>query len=613
MYISELSIRNFRCFGGENPYIIRFNKGLNALVGENDSGKTAIIDALRIALGTTDQSWYHLEQTDFYNENENLEIEISIKFAELSTMEQAAFLECLTHEDHKPVLYLHYTFKYLQRYVPSRIYSTVSSGPKHDGAAPSSLARELIRATYLRPLRDAYTNMQSGRGSRLAQVLLGVEELNNGIQEYREGIELEKLSLTGLAELSNQLLSKNIQIQSANKKIGDTLSQKMLLVGDKVETSIQVSNTGLTEKAKLKSLLEKLDLKARTDHHAGKVGLGTSNIMSMACELLLNSSDEVSSFLLIEEPEAHIHVPRQMRLIRSLQEEAEDSAHQIILTTHSPVLASMINLKNISIVRNAKVFPLGADYTELRSGDYAYLERFLDSTKANMFFAKGVIIVEGPSEELLFPSIARLIGLDLTAYGITIVNTRGIGLNRFSKIFQRKTEPLLAVPVACVTDRDIAPDCAKTLGYVKEGHKSESDISDMDEYVRGIRSKSDGQFVKTFVSDHWTLEYDLAFSGLQEELVEATLRTWPEIEAARRNSKREELHNKMLKFENKKEQCAYLTHLISQRSKPTVAQELGIVLEEKYEGRKAELISKLPKYIVDAILYAVTGSVAADV
>ncbi len=49
MYISELKISNFRCFDG-TEHIIRFNKGLSVLVGENDSGKTAIIDAIRIAL-----------------------------------------------------------------------------------------------------------------------------------------------------------------------------------------------------------------------------------------------------------------------------------------------------------------------------------------------------------------------------------------------------------------------------------------------------------------------------------------------------------------------------------------------------------------------------------
>ena len=79
MYLAELKIKNFRCFD-ENYHIIKFNKGLNVLVGENDSGKSAIIDAIRYVLGTTDMSWYRLNAEDFYNENTSSEIEIICKF-----------------------------------------------------------------------------------------------------------------------------------------------------------------------------------------------------------------------------------------------------------------------------------------------------------------------------------------------------------------------------------------------------------------------------------------------------------------------------------------------------------------------------------------------------
>ena len=61
MYISEIKIRNFRGFDA-NEHVIYFGKGLNVLVGENDSGKSAVIDAIRIALGVTDQSWIFTEK-----------------------------------------------------------------------------------------------------------------------------------------------------------------------------------------------------------------------------------------------------------------------------------------------------------------------------------------------------------------------------------------------------------------------------------------------------------------------------------------------------------------------------------------------------------------------
>ena len=68
MYLSSLCIRNFRCFDNTD-HVIPFNPGLTVLVGENDSGKSAILDAIRIVLGTTDYVRIRIEASDFYNED----------------------------------------------------------------------------------------------------------------------------------------------------------------------------------------------------------------------------------------------------------------------------------------------------------------------------------------------------------------------------------------------------------------------------------------------------------------------------------------------------------------------------------------------------------------
>ena len=113
-----------------------------------------------------------------------------------------------------------------------------------------------------------------------------------------------------------------------------------------------MAGTNSNDLQKMITLLEKLDLAVDKNASAmqGKVGLGTSNIMSMACELLLHREAEAakkSSFLLVEEPEAHVHAQRQLKLIQSLENEAESKNQQIIMTTHSPLLASVVKLGNI--------------------------------------------------------------------------------------------------------------------------------------------------------------------------------------------------------------------------------------------------------------------------
>ncbi len=107
-------------------------------------------------------------------------------------------------------------------------------------------------------------------------------------------------------------------------------------------------------------------------------------------------------------------------------------------------------------------------------------------------------------------------------------------MNRFSGIFQRKNEEmLLEIPVACITDRDVMPDCAPQLCInddyadktkwpdAKRKWKTESEIIDKEKYIKTICDKSDGQRVKTFVANQWTFEYDLAYAGLSEELIDA--------------------------------------------------------------------------------------------
>ncbi len=623
MYLQQITIQNFRCFGEART--VEFNKGLNVLVGENDSGKSAIIDAIRIVMGTTDQGWYRIELSDFHNERKDIEIHICLKFADLSQSEQAAFLECLSSEiadgTPLPCLYIHWKCKYLLNFQPPRTSATMTTGLNGDGPSLSPEARELMRVTYLRPLRDSYSNMQAGRNSRLSQIIQGIPNIDEGVSKYSEEVDLKDLSIAGIASLSNVLLANHKKLKKANEDIGSIMSSKMLLNGDSVTTSFEVTGTDASEEKRLISLLEKLDLNAHNNSGSGRIGLGTSNILSMACELLLNRSAG-SSFLLIEEPEAHVHAQRQLRLIQSLQSEssAPESNQQIIITTHSPLMASVISLENIAIVHNAKIYSLKKGKTKLENDDYLFLERYLDATKANLFFAKAVMMVEGPSEELLIPTIARIMGKDFTEYGISMVNVRGTGLRRFSRILQRADETeSIDVKVACITDRDVMPDCAPALcidnKYSDKAQwpeknnrnwRTESDFADDAErgsYLEAIRDRADGQQVKTFIADHWTFEYDLAYAGLNDELIEAIVQTAYVKENW--ESKKTEIKRKYAKKDTSESKAAYLYSFFTSKkaSKAEVAQSLAIILESKYSDYPTNLRSKLPQYIKDAIEY----------
>lgn len=177
---------------------------------------------------------------------------------------------------------------------------------------------------------------------------------------------------------------------------------------------------------------------------------------------------------------------------------------------------------------------LQPEHTLLAPNDYAFLERFLDATKANLFFARGVIIVEGDAENILLPMIARLIGRDLARHGVSVVNVGGTGLGRYGRIFQRRAadeQGLLNVPVACMTDMDVMPDCAPAIlgltaadGSVPAKSnrrwrmKNDFEGYGLESLRASIAARANGQCVRTFVADEWTLEYDLAHFGLAKEM-----------------------------------------------------------------------------------------------
>ena len=627
MYISSVSIENFRAF--KEKTVFHFNPGVTVLIGENDCGKSTVIDAIRYVLGTTDQSWQRVELSDYHQENTDNEIHITITFSNLTVREKAAFLECLTYTKDEEILIINWSAKYMTNVKPHRTFVSVNCGRNADVAAPSAEARELLRVTYLKPLRDAQAQMRSGRGSRLAQILSSIPDLNLGEREYKEGIDITSLSLAGIFDLSNQLLAEHKVIKAVNKGIGDILNTELMLNNDAVKTQITVAGDGNTDEKKIYSLLEKLDLNIQKDSvsNYGNVGLGTSNLMSMACEMLLNQdNNELSTFMLIEEPEAHIHAQRQLKLIQSMQKKGENQ--QVIMTTHSPLLASVVELNNLLLIQNRKAFSMREGKTMLDPSDYKFLERYLDATKANLFFAKGVIIVEGPGEALLLPTLAQLLNRNLTDYGISIVDVKSTGLRRYARIFQRKEGDEINIPVSCITDRDVMPECAPAIcidekyedkdNWPKKNRKwrVESEIEDKGKYIQEIKEKANGQNVETFIPEQWTLEYELAANGLGEEMLQtiATMRVEKIQDKEKKEKKKaellEEYTKKYNKYEDKEAKASYVYSFFSHKlvSKAEFAQQFSFDLENIFKGKTVEeIVTVLPNYLVKAIEYVTTN------
>ena len=124
MYLSALKIQNFRQFGAEpDNLLIEFNKGVTALVGENDAGKSSVIDALRFVLQTRDGEYLRLQPEDFHipvEGSQATQITIVAKFADLSVADQGALSEYVTFNSGDAVVYIHWTARRLSDDVLAR-------------------------------------------------------------------------------------------------------------------------------------------------------------------------------------------------------------------------------------------------------------------------------------------------------------------------------------------------------------------------------------------------------------------------------------------------------------------------------------------------------------
>ena len=499
MIISELRVYNFRRFKAvdDAPGLkITFHKGLNALIGENDSGKTAVIDALKLVLLTQSNEYIRPSDEDFYKTIDGdacSEFKIDCTISEFTQNEAKNFIEYLSFN--KTENGIEYTLELHYRAWKDghRIYQELRVGDVEDGISIDGKARELLKAVYLKPLRDAEREMSSGRGSRISQILL-----NHPV--FKDKKEHAVLDIFRGANVDG-------------KRILQTIRSNLESFNDKG----QDSNAELkTSDIQLKAILESLSL----DAPECNPGLGELNLLFIAAELLLlkDDMDGGLKLALIEELEAHLHPQAQLRLISYLQNEYNKNDVQIIISTHSPILASKINLKNLILMKNGTGHDLAEGQTGLQKGDYLFLQRFLDSTKANLFFAKGIIMVEGDAENILIPVIADILGYPLERYGLSIVNVGSTAFLRYSRIMVRKDGADIGIPVSVITDCDVRPYDVDPV--TKEKIFNEKEVESSQAKEEKDRRYTNGS-VCAFTSPRWTLEYCIALSSLSDDFHKA--------------------------------------------------------------------------------------------
>jgi putative ATP-dependent endonuclease of OLD family len=308
-----------------------------------------------------------------------------------------------------------------------------------------SLARE-IGFTFIQALRDVVAEFQNNRTNPLLTLLKGKSgEIDPAAFAPITDLVLDlNTAIEGLDDV--RAIRTDIR-ETITDAAGETYSPKSLSI-----------RSDLSDEAD--RLFQSLKLfvgEAEAGYEGGihELSLGGANLIYLTLKLLEFKYQKVkqtfANFLVVEEPEAHIHTHIQKTLFDRLN--YDDT--QIIYSTHSTHISEVSNVVNINILgRNGGVCEVYQPAAGLDPTQTGAIQRYLDAVRSNLLFAKSVLLVEGDAEEILIPILVKKVfGLSLDELGISLINIRSTGFENVAVLFH---DQRIRKNCAIITDLDQA-------------------------------------------------------------------------------------------------------------------------------------------------------------
>ena len=566
MQLRKLQLANFRSFVNES---VTFETQLTVLVGENNGGKSNLIDAIRLVSSPlSGRRDIYCESTDIRFDTNDVPYELTAHFSPLTPAQQGRLLSATTDDTLEEACF---GLTYPSTGSQTKNRPTLWAGRFRK--APEPGCHEMIRHVYLPPLRDAKQALASGNPTRIHALLQHFLDGRDPKEVAKSlGRDSDDVILTNIgAAVNTGLEALTVGVRQQNAALGFSADEKLIDIAR--DLRFKLADHGIMPE----------DLQYSGHGFANLLYLAT-----IAVELEKVDDAELTLFL-VEEPEAHLHPQLQAAVLNFLEERAELSLEpkpdlnapagniQIIVATHSPNLSAWVANENLVFVRSVvrseaqdtgvegeatqalEELPVQAVPPEkepvegtsvaepsteqamtrretrciplamlgLSDKERRKIDRYLDVTKSALLFGGRVLLVEGIAEALLFQVIAKHHVLNGNQQALRIFRSAvfvpidGTDFSPYVKILLAPFEGArIADRLGVVTDGD--------KGAAKEGKSwpGETRKADLQAFVTGVGADD---ALDVFINTY-SLEPDLVSAGNAELMKRVYLELHPKSE-----------------------------------------------------------------------------------
>lgn len=440
IYIKSVHIENYKCF---EKFDIDFNKTLNIIVGNNEAGKSTILEAINLCLSGVINNRYLKNELneyffnskivrDFLNDPNAMPPKFMIEvYLDSDDQGTNKILEILkgsmnSRKVNSSGIRLEVCFddKYQKEYSIYKQSSSKKSFPiEYYKTVWSSFAQDEVsnRSIPLKP------NVIDASGTKY----------KNGSDYYISKIISNQLTPENIVELTQAIrgLKEKFKDEEALKKVNDRIADCDKISKKQVSVSVNTTEMNAWENL-LNTYIDDIPFT--------QIGQGEKSIIKT--NLALSTlRDNIDNVVLIEEPENHLSHSNLNGLLKTIEE--NNSERQVIITTHSSFVANKLGLQNLLFINNRNV----SYFSEIEEDTQNYFKKLAGYETLRVILSNRSILVEGPSDELIVQKAylkSHNNHLPIED-GIDVISVKGIQARRFLKLAKK-----LPIKIAVVTDND---------------------------------------------------------------------------------------------------------------------------------------------------------------